>query len=79
MRGAPDAEVQVRLRDSELMEEEIAHVRVVVLAGVDQQRLDAVETGIGFHQRRNLHQVGTGAHDVQDLHGAPPTRPRNSR
>ena len=79
VRGAPDAEVEVRLRDSELVKEEVAHIRVVVLAGVNEQRLGAIETSIGLDQRRDLHQVGPRAHNVQDLHGGDPTRSSSSR
>ncbi len=37
-----DAEVDVRLGDAELPEEQVAHLLVVMLAGVDQQRIDGL-------------------------------------
>ena len=69
VRAAADAEVQIRLRDSELPEEQVAHVRVVVLSGVHEQRLDAGAGCEGLHQRSHLHQIRARAHHVHDLHG----------
>ena len=41
VRTRADAEVDVRARNAELLEEDVGHRRVVVLAGVDDQVLDA--------------------------------------
>jgi hypothetical protein len=80
VRAAADAEVQVRLRDSELPEEQIAHVRVVVLPRVHEQRFDFGARCEGLHQGGYLHQVRARADHVHDLHRPPlvATTPRIS-
>ncbi len=70
-----DAEIDVRARQAEIGKEGLAHPLVVVLAGVYQHRLDPVPSSChGFHDRRDLHEVGSRTDHVDDfqrrLHGA---------
>ena len=63
----PHAEVVVGRRDPQLLEKGVRHVRIVVLAGVDDHMLDpalhelAVDGG-------ELHEVRAGADDGEDAH-----------
>jgi large subunit ribosomal protein L35 len=69
MGARPDLEHVVGRRHAELLEEDLRHQTVVVLAGVDD-RVGGV--GQGGTQRPDhggrLDQVGTGADDVDDPH-----------
>ena len=60
-----DAEVHVRLAQPEVLEEDLGHARVVVLAGVDEALIGAAR-GERAHHRRDLHEVGACADDVDD-------------
>jgi hypothetical protein len=66
--AAADAEVHVRLREVEVAEEDVAHLRVVVLAGVDEELLDPRPRLEGLHHRGDLHEVRARAHDVNQPH-----------
>ena len=59
-------QVEVRLGNAQVMEEEPAHVLVIVLTRVNQQRLNGLVSTIRGHQRRDLHEVGTRPDDVQN-------------
>ena len=62
-----DAEEDVRLRQVELGEEDVRHVRVVVLAGVDEVELDLRgELAERAVHRRRLHEVRARADDEAD-------------
>ena len=57
--------------DPELVEEHLRHRFVVMLPGVDEALLEAAPArGHAAHDRRHLHEVRPGPHDVQDLHDA---------
>jgi hypothetical protein len=70
--AAAHAQVQIRLGNAQLPEEQVAHVVVVVLAGVHEDRLDPRDVGVGLHQGSDLHQVGPGPDDVEDPHATAP-------
>src|SRR5207247_2765908 len=59
-----DAEVDVRARQLQLVEEELRHPLVVVLAGVDQPAVEAREAGGGRQDGRDLHEVRAGADEA---------------
>ena len=59
----PDAEVDVRLGQTEVAEEDVRHRGVVVLAGVDHLLGDA-PGGQRPDDRRGLHEIGPRADDV---------------
>ena len=59
MRSGSDAEEDVRLRQAQLVDEDRGHLFVVMLAGVDEQQLQALislgeraESGLGLHEVR---------------------------
>jgi hypothetical protein len=62
------AQIDIRFRDAQLAKEEVTHPLVIMLAGVNQQCLDAGLRAKGIHERSHLHEVGTGADDVEDSH-----------
>ena len=64
-------QVEVRLGNAQVMKEEPAHVLVIVLPRVNQQRLNGIASTIRGHQRRNLHEVGTRPDDVHDANSIP--------
>src|SRR5690348_13247376 len=66
MRSRTDAEEDVGLRQAELLEEDVGHLRVVVLARMDEEDVDAASLKCAEH-RRGFHEVGACAHDEADL------------
>ena len=65
MAAGPDVEVDVGSRQAEVGEQAAAHVLVVVLAGVDQQRRQRRHvTGQRTQDRRHLHEVRPRADDA---------------
>ena len=60
-----DTEVDVRLRDAELPEEDVGHLVVVVLTGVDEQLLDVVRAE-PLEDGRRLGEVGASTGHVQN-------------
>ena len=90
MASRADLQVVIRLRDRELPEEDLGHVLVVMLAGVDDRdaQVDAGRrsvrfTGVeGADDRRDLHEVGARPGDDGDgvgFHRLPPITARNRR
>ena len=62
MAAAAGLKVVIRLGNAQLVEEDVAHLPVVVLAGVDDLELEAIGTGLqGAHDRGDLHEIGTRA------------------
>jgi hypothetical protein len=60
--------INVRLRDFELPEEQIAHFFIIMLASMYENCLDlCVLYGLS-HQRPNLNKVGTSANNVDYFH-----------
>jgi len=50
--------------DPELLEEDLGHHRVVVLAGVHEHRLERLRASVKLGEdRRHLHEVGPRAND----------------
>jgi len=66
VRAGADVEKVVRLRHRQVVEEDVRHRGVVVLAGVDQHLVDPATPERGDHWSR-LHQVRSRADDGQDL------------
>ena len=65
-----DFEVDVGLRQAQILEQPVAHVAVVMLAGVHQQgRHRRHMGGEGAQDWRHLHEVGPRADDAQDRAG----------
>jgi hypothetical protein len=60
-----------RPRNSKLLEKDVAHVGVVMLAGVDQELLDAPRRigGEGPAEHSRFHELRSGSDDRKDLHG----------
>ena len=69
MRARTDSQVDVRLGYAELTEEDLRHVVVVVLAGVDEHLLVAPPDGAA--DRSRLDELRTCADDGYDLHATP--------
>ena len=74
MGTGPDLQVDVRIRDAEAVEKALGHAHVVVLAGVDQNVINAragiggVMSRDGLGERRDFHEVGTRADNGNDFH-----------
>ena len=58
--AAPGTEMHVRIRQAQIREERVGHVRVVVLAGVDDSRDTPGFRCQRVIQRRDLHEVRAG-------------------
>ena len=70
VRGAADFQIDARPGDAQFVEEQAAHILVVMLSGVNQRRLDGGEFPIRLHQRGDLHKVRSCTNDVDYLsHG----------
>ena len=68
MRPRAHSERVVGLADSELLEEDLGHLAVVVLAGVDEDVLELVAAPLQLRRdRRDLHHVRPRADDREDL------------
>ena len=68
VRARADAEIHVRLRQAEIVEEGVGHLRVVVLPRMnDERRKLSLAPLHGFDNRRDLHKVGARADDVNDF------------
>ena len=76
LRPRADAQIDVRLGQTEVAEEDVRHRRVVVLAGVDEP-LRHASRGQGGQHRRGLHEVGTSPDDV--CYGRPVSRSTRER
>ena len=70
VRPGADAQFVVRPRDVQFVEEQVGHLAVVVLAGVDEDLL--VLTGQGLADRRGLDELRPRADDGDDLQGIRP-------
>ena len=70
VRAAARSEVHVRLGHAQILEEDVGHLRVVMLAGVDQHLPHALALAQLGEDGRHLHEIGPGADDVKDLHPA---------
>src|SRR5690606_29124683 len=68
VRTARDAQVPLRWSDPELVEEDGAHVAVVVLAGVDEHLVDVRHERELARDRRCLDELRSRADDRDDLH-----------
>ena len=66
MAAGTDSEMMVRLRKSEVREEGVRHVDVVMLAGVDEHRLEARRLDEGMPERRHLHEIRARRGDQVD-------------
>ena len=67
VRPRPHAEVVVRRRDPELLEESVRHARIVVLAGMDDHVLDTASHQLAV-DGSELHKVRACAHDGENAH-----------
>ena len=59
-------------RKLKLLEEAIRHILVVMLSGMNKAKVDVFAFGLGFmngvDDRRDFHEVGTGAGYKIDIH-----------
>ena len=69
VRAAAYPEVHVGLRHSQVLEEHVGHLHVVVLAGVHEDLAHLSVLAQPCQDGRDLHEVRTRADDVKDLHG----------
>ena len=67
-----DAEVDVWGGDGEVLEERVGHRGVVVLAGVDDDVVDAPAPRESRGHGPELDELRPGTDDTHDLHGGPP-------
>ena len=74
MRARADLEVVIGTGDAELPEEAVRHLRVVVLAGVDDDVADSGPARGGPRERGQFHEVGARAHDGEKDQGCAPQR-----
>ncbi len=65
--AAADAEIPIRLRQRQLVEEDLRQGVVVVLAGVDEPLGEAAALRQRGHHRRRLDEVRAGPDDVHQL------------
>ena len=64
--------VDIRGRDLKLLEEHIRHVGVIMLAGMDEALLDPGMLPERAQNGRDLHEIGTRADYVKNMHAGPP-------
>ena len=73
MTAGADLEIDIRLGDIQLVKEELAHVLIVVLPGVNEQSFEVAVFVERTHDRCDLHKVGPRPADADDLsHCIPP-------
>ena len=60
-------QIPIRLGDAKLHEKRLAHLWVVVLPRMYQQRLDAADATERGNDRGDLHQVGPGPANAEDF------------
>src|SRR5581483_10772011 len=68
MRARADSEKDVGRGEAELADQDVGHLGVVVLAGMDDERVDVRRSDRG-HDGRRLHEVRPGADDEADEGG----------
>jgi hypothetical protein len=66
MTAGADAEMVIGLRQRQVREDRVRHVGIVMLAGVDQHRLEIGRSGQRVPERRHLHEIGPGRCDEMD-------------
>lgn len=67
MGATADAELDMRRRESEIAQESLRHLLVVLLAGVNQGDAAPVFPSQGVEDRRDLHEVGPGTGNEMDF------------
>ena len=60
--------VHIRSRDAKLLKEHVRHIRVVVLAGVNQSLDNVLARLERIHHGRHFHEIWTRAYDVKYVH-----------
>src|SRR5262249_31274938 len=75
MRARPDAQIDVRCRNLQLLEEYLGHALIIVLPGMDQTHLDVAAPRDFPHDGSNLHEVRSGTRDNDQPHAARPRVP----
>ena len=68
--AAAGPEVRVGRGHPQVLEEDVRHVRVVVLPRVHEDLFHARNLLQFREDRRDLHEIGARPDDVEDLHGA---------
>ena len=69
VRTGPHIQIDIGNGNTQIAEKDIRHAIVVVLAGVEEDARQIPHFLHLFDDRRNLHEVGPSAHDVEDFHG----------
>jgi hypothetical protein len=57
VRSGTDSEIEVRLRHFQLLEKDVGHGSIVVLAGVDQGLADSLVRGEGAQNGRRFDEI----------------------
>ncbi len=68
VRTRPDLQVNVRSRHRELLKEDIGHVEVVMLAGVNQRLPHMIVLTEGLNDRRGFHEVRPRSDYMDNVH-----------
>jgi hypothetical protein len=69
MAAGADFQIAIGLGHFEFLEENVGHDAVVVLAGVHQSLANSRPGCEGAEHWSRFHEVGTGADDVENVHG----------
>jgi hypothetical protein len=69
MAARADAEMMVRRRDPQVGQDLVRHVGIVMLTGVNEDRLEILRGGQRVEKRGHLHEVGPGGGDQMDAGG----------
>ena len=69
MRPRAHRQVHIRSRNAELLKEDVRHIGIVVLAGVDERLNDVFARFERVHHGRHFHEIRAGADNVKYVHG----------
>src|ERR1700732_5226519 len=68
MSAGANRQVHIRSRDPKLLKKHVRHIRVVVLAGVNQRLDDVLARLERVHHRRHFYEIWASAYDVKYVH-----------
>src|SRR5271157_1284813 len=68
MRPRTNRQVHIRSRDTKLLKEDVRHIRVIVLASMDQGLNDVLARFERVHHGRHFHEIWASAYDVKYVH-----------
>ena len=73
VRSGTDRQTDVRLGHLELIEKDLRHLGVIMLAGVDEGLPDIGSGAQCFQHRCRFHKIGARTHHVDNIHSHLPT------